>query len=242
MKRTISKTALRFAMAALAFGASILPSQASLINFQDFGLGGTTAGWDTFYGANYLPAFSFDTGTAGNPITGSAGHLTLKAVNPGHIPGPPSPANGQATGPVDSDGATRPGNRDLFYTFFASTVNFSITGWVAAGQTLDDFAFQALVAPGSAGGISNIMLNGAAADDSGTAGGVGYWTWAGLNLDEGSQFTLSWQTTSQHSVLDAFQVQTDAGVVPEPSAYALLGLGLVALMVLKRRSSAALKG
>lgn len=228
-------------MATLVFGASVLPSQASLINFQDFSLGGVTASWDTFYGPNYQQTFNFVTTGAGNSVSGTTENFMIRAFNPGHIPGPPSPANGQATGPIDTDGATRPGNRDLFYTFFATTVKFSLHGTVGVGQTLSDFVFQAHVAAGSAGGISNILLNNVEADDSGVSGvgNVGFWEWDTLNLVEGDHFTLTWETTTQHSALDSFQIQTDAGVVPEPSTYALLGLGLLTLVVLKRRGNAA---
>lgn len=208
-----------------------LPSRAALTAFTDFSLGGTTAGWDIFYGSNYLPTFIFSTGTAGNPITGSSDNLALIAENPGYMGGNFST---YATGPTGSDNNV-PGDRETFYTFFASEMNFSINGAVADGETLNSFVFQSLNSSGSAGGLSNVLLNGVAADTSGTnLDGVDYWTWSDLNLTSGTTFSLSFDTLNAHTGLDAMQIQTDVEVVPEPSTYMLIALGLGVAFGLRR--------
>lgn len=223
----IRKLALSIATALVASAGL---SQAVLTNFTDFNYGGNTASWDIFYGANYLPTFTFATGTVGNP-SDTAQAINLVAVNPGYVAGN---FGTYATGPLDSNGSTIPGNRELFYTFFANPVKFTITGLVT-GTELDNIAFQALVGIGSNGSITNVSLNNVAAATSGITSGVNFWTWNDLNLTQGSRFTLTFETNVQHIAFDAFQIQTDTTVVPEPSTYALIVIGLALVLVRFRK-------
>ncbi len=230
MKITFKKLAV---MAALSLTTG--SAQASLAGFTDFGYtGGTTASWDIFYGPNRVKNFSFETGTAGNPDD-SAKPFLLNANVPGWVSNVPF---SKATGPIDTDGITIPGNRELFYTFFATTVKFTIYGLVT-GTEMDDFAFQTLVAPGSGGAITNVQLNGMDAEvEDVNENDVNYWTWSSLNLAQGSTFQLTFEANTIHSAFDAFQIQTSTEAIPEPSTYALMALGLIVVLYRARKRMA----
>jgi len=205
-------------------------SHAALTNFTDYNLGGTTASWDIFYGPNYEPVFNFTTGTPSNPLDSDYDEeFTLTASVTGTATGPAGP-----TPPA-------PGNREYFYTFFATSVKFTIWGMVGEGETLDNFALQILQASGGQGGISNIQFNGAYADVSGVNGSsVQYWTWGDLGLQAGESFKISFEMNTEHSNLDAVQIQMDAQAIPEPSTSLLLGIGTAfALWNTRRRAGMA---
>jgi hypothetical protein len=223
-----------FLAAALLSAVSV--SHADLAGFTNHNLGGTTASWDIYYGPNYLPVFTFSTGTVGNPIVNSPGELDLVANVTSWQPGPPIPANGQATGPIDSNGSTIPGNREQFYTFFGSIA------WNVAGlntTAMDTFTFQVGIESGSGGSLTNMTLNGIAPSSTGfdSGSGIGFWTWTGLGIAADSNFSLYWNT-GNHIGLDAFQIQSDAilTAVPEPSVTAFgIGASVLALALLGRR-------
>ena len=214
-----------------ALGAAVASSQAALTNFTGYGLSGTTASWDVFAGANYLQAFSFSTVDTGNSITGYTGDLTLNATIPGWVS---SSMFTKATGPTGSDGSTIPGNRELFYTFFASQVNWGISGAVEENTATVVLQFQNT--SGSAGGLSNMTLNGIPAigsTDPTTL--VTTYSWSDLDLETGDAFALAWTNNSQHSAFDAFQLQTGNGAVPEPSALVLAGISMLGLTARRKR-------
>lgn len=219
-------------LATAAVAAALLfPTRvsATLLDFTDYELGGTTASWDIFYGANYLPVFTFDTGTVGNPIINSLEPLTLRATVTTWMAGPPAPHRQQATGPIGNDNQI-PGDREQFYTFFGN-VNWDITEtWDASWNT---FVFQARVATGSNTSMASVLFNGLAPTQSGfdTVTGVGTWRWDGLSLADDSTYALTWNTGT-HTGLDAFQIQ--AGVIPEPSTWALIALAGVAWIFRRR--------
>ena len=217
-------------LVATALGSTLVSSQATLLNFDDHALGGTTASWDIFYGGNYLPSFSYQTGTTGNPILDSPSNLTLNMQVVGFKPSFPSP--NYATGPLDSDGGTVPGNHEEFYTFFSSNGAWSIN-MTTLGE-VDHIVFQIQEIDVDASALSAVFLNGIAGSMTfDTSTDVSTWEWTGLNLDAGSNVSLTW-TTGQHASFDAFQLQVDAQAVPEPTVAALMVCSAAAL-VLRRR-------
>ncbi len=222
----------KLSITAAVLGATLASSQAALTNFYNYDLGGATASWDIFAGANYLPAFSFSTADAGNSISGYAGNLTLNVVNPGHIPGNfPS----YASGPIGSDSVV-PGDRQTFYTFFAGLTNWSITG--IAGAATSSVVFQVQDA-GGAGGMNNMTLNGIAAQVYANPSTlVTTYTWSGLDLDAGDSYSLTWTNNNAHSAFDAFQLQTGNGAVPEPSAFLMAGASVLGFISRRKRNRA----
>jgi len=226
----IKRNAMSLFAALMVAGAGI--SHATLTDFVDYDLGGYTSSWDTFSSGNYLKNFSYQTGTSGTPSTSEA-PMTLNATVPGWAAGGFST---WATGPLDSNGSTVGGNQDLFYTFFASSVLWNIGGTVNSDEPLTEFVFQAKVASGSAGGLTNVLLNGVSesSSDFDAATNVYTWTWTDLNYSKGAFYNLTWDTDTQHSVIDSYQVQADAQAVPEPTTWALMALALGAVLWMKR--------
>jgi len=221
------------AILAAALMASATISQAVLTGFTDYALGGTTASWDIFYGSNYQPVFNFPTGTAGNPILNSTEELNLNVVVNSYIPGPPTPSRKQATGPIDTDGSTIPGNRDQFYTFFSDVATWSILGY--ATGAMDTLIFQIAEIDVSALSMTNVMLNGSAVTPTfNDTTDVGTFTWSGLGLSSGDSFNITWNTNT-HQSYDAFQIQTDVVVVPEPTAAGLLVASLGVWLIRRRQ-------
>ncbi|GAB4173252.1 MAG: hypothetical protein Fur0032_12850 [Terrimicrobiaceae bacterium] len=227
----------RVAVFSLGIMGLVPQAGATLTNFTDYGLSSVKASWDIFYGANYLPVFEFEAGTAGNPILNYVDPLELRATVTTWMPGPPSPATQQATGPIGSGGlmAGVPGDREQFYTFFAGNIDWDITGTVP--EAWETFVFQMNVSAGSGSSVTNVRLNGAEATSSSFDSGTGYgvWQWSGVGLGVGDSFSVTWNTGT-HTGFDAFQIQ--AGVVPEPGVWAMIaiaGLGLVGKRILRSR-------
>jgi len=199
---------------------------ADLSNFTDYQLGGVSASFDIWYGDNYLQQFSYDSGTAGNPLLGSQSTITLIADVPNWVDsGPASPAApqfGNATGPIGSGGlqAGVPGNREQFYTLWGNPVDFSI-----AGATETPWETVALQLNGSA--ISNPLLNGLAPTsftyDEDSEYGVAMWQ--GLGYAQGTNYSLNWSAGGQHHAYDALQLQAGPQAIPEPATIALVLLG-----------------
>lgn len=234
---------IRTSLICIGLLSSTMLSQATLVNFTDYGLGGTTASWDIYAGDNYLQEFTYSTGDSGNSISGYTGNLDLKATVNSWQAGPPNPANTQATGPIGSDGSggigggggSIPGDREFFYTFYGSPpgtpMGYSITGTLASDA--DTIVFQFQNATGSNGGLSNMTFNSiSAAGSTNTGTLVTTWEWTGLNLSMGDTFTFAWQSLADHSVFDAFQIQM--GTIPEPNSAALVGISLLFATLYKK--------
>ncbi len=224
---------LSLALAAASLVATPRCAEAVLTDFTDYGLSSINASWDIFYGANYLPVFSFASGTAGNPILNTLDTVSLRATVTTWTAGPPMPSNQQATGPIGTDNMI-PGDREQFYTFFGN-VAWDITDTTDA--LWNSFVFQAKVSTGSNTSLSNVLFNGLTATSSSfnETTSVGTWRWDSLNLASGSNYALTW-ATGTHTGIDAYQIQ--AGVIPEPSVYALLTLtaGFLLFRKLRRRA------
>ncbi|TLD72604.1 PEP-CTERM sorting domain-containing protein [Phragmitibacter flavus] len=208
-------------------------TQAAISAFTNYGYtGGTTASWDLFAGGNYQPSYAFASGIPGNPSTNNVTIGLTASATPGQTyhPGNPAPAN--PFGPTNAN--------ETFYTLWSRT-QFSMVLTVASG-TLTDLAFQGLTTAGGFGG-DGVLLNGLAASpenvvpittDSAVVG-IGY-SWSNLNFTAGQTITLTWFNSEAHTGYEAFQLQTNAAVVPEPSRLMLGGLALGALFMRRRRS------
>ena len=205
-------------------------SHATLDGFDDYELGGTTASWDIFYGPSYQTTFNFTTGSAGNPLDSEYDeNFTLTASKTG----------GVATGPSGTSmGEPPPGNRDMFYTLFATNVTFTIWGMVGEGETLNNFVLQISQIPGAPAGLQNVKFNGLSTVNFGAnVNGVNYWGWSGLGLQAGQSFKISFDLPDNHNNIDAVQIQMDAQSIPEPSTWMLIGLGSAfALWSTRRRA------
>jgi hypothetical protein len=61
------------------------------------------------------------------------------------------------------------------------------------------------------------------------------WTWTGLNITSGSSFEITANSFADHVSLDTARVtNTAAEAIPEPSTYALIVLGLGAVVIASR--------
>lgn len=215
-------------------------SHASLDGFDDYDLGGTTASWDIFYGIKYQPNYSFETGTAGNAVVNGLGENFILGVSvnsfiPGVTPWQHNPANGVATGPIEPISGN-PNSGEKFYTYNATSVTFTIYGMVGEGETLDVFVFQVFQDAAGAGGLSNVKFNNSSTLNTSVNGnGVQYWIWSGLGLQENTSFQLTFELNTQHSNIEALQIQMDAQAVPEPSTWMLIGLGSALVLWNTRR-------
>jgi hypothetical protein len=203
-----------FALVLLVAVSAAKSSFADLAKFTNFNLSGPTVGWDTFTGTTYQGAYSY-----------TVAGLKLDIVNPGHLNGPMN-RGVQMTGPLAPTG-------DMFYTFNAAKVNFSITGTALTG--INRLVLQGQLAPGGLSDMTNISLSNSAATSTGTnADGVKFWSWDNLAINPGEQFTFTWET-GMHTALDAFQVQSNVAAVPEPTSMLLMGAAGVGGLLLKRR-------
>lgn len=227
----------------MALGLGGLPSRvsATLTDFTDFGYGGLKASWDIFGGPNFLPVFTYATGTPGNPMINTLSPLTLRATVTTWTPGPPQPQNQQAIGPTGSN-FEAPGDRELFYTYFGN-VNWDISG--TTGGLWPGAVLQVKIIPSGNPfdpndptfvnvntALQNVRLNGVAptATNYDLTTSVGTWTWEGLNIASGSNYAFTW-TTGTHVAIDAVQLQ----VIPEPGTLGLLALAAGSLLVLRRK-------
>jgi len=213
-----------------ALAASALSSQAASINFTNYNLGGVTASWDVFAGGNRLPSWSFSTADAGNSIQGYAGDLALVATVPGYTAGN---FMSYSTGPIDSDGSTIPGDRQMFYTLFGA-VNWTVSA--VAQEAMTTVVLQVQNYAGSAGGVSNMTLNGITATGTTDAALVTTYAWEGLNIAAGDALNVAWSTATAHSVFDGFQLQTGTGAIPEPSALLLVGGSVLGMAFRRKRT------
>lgn len=218
--RLRQKTAVFLAMGLLSINAFATPS--GLTNYAVSP--GSISLWDVFPGANYQPGYTFV--AIGEP-------LSLNVTNAG-----------TASGPVDADGGTVPGNRDQYYTFFATSA-FNIAD--TADTNLQTVVLQAKYQPGGGGGLLNVLFNGSTASSvvtglAFTDPGTDYqrqittWTWENINVSQGQAINLAWEM-GVHSTFDA--VQLDLVAVPEPGTLAFLAVGTAALLGLARRRSRA---
>lgn len=153
---------------------------------------------------------------------------------------PSFPGANYATGPLGSDGGSvgDAGDREQFYTFMSSNGAWSMN--MAAVQDVSQVIFQVQEIsdeqdPLETSVIPAIFLNGIAGTLSfDTDTFVSTWTWTGLDVDAGSGLSLTWNT-GQHQGFEAFQLQTDGQVIPEPTAAALVACSGLAL-ILRRRT------
>lgn len=213
-----------------AIAASAVSSQAAVTNFIDHNLGGITATWDIFAGANRIPSWMFSTVDSGNSIEGYHSDLNLSATVPGYVAGS---SMTQATGPIDSDGSTPGGDRQLFYTFFGA-VSWNVSA--TAEEATDTVILLIQNVQGSAGSTSNVTLNGVTATGTTDANRVTTYRWDNLSISSGDAINLTWATNTPHSVFDAFQLQT--GTIPEPSGMVLAGVSLLGLAARRSRKDA----
>lgn len=214
----------RFAFA-VGLACLMVPAalRADLANFADYELGGVSASWDIFYGDNYLPEFSFDGGTAGNPLLGASSAVTLTAEVPNWVAASAAPQFGAATGPIGTgdQGAEIPGNREQFYTLWGAPVNFSIQG--TTGEVWDSVVFQF-----NGSGILSPEFNGVSptTSDYDSVSEFGLYVWEEIGLGAGQPFDLSWSAGGQHHAYDAFQLQAGPNPIPEPTTVLLVLMGL----------------
>ncbi|HEY5791782.1 MAG TPA: PEP-CTERM sorting domain-containing protein [Chthoniobacterales bacterium] len=223
----------------LALGTGV--SHAVTTGLQsDLVSGGSTsyALWDVFPGPYRVGPGAPAGGTAISawPYTftysSSAAPATLTATATAS-----APFANYITGPTDADGGTIPGNRDLFYTFFAavdwkiqsiSTTDVTEMALQISYDTASTLDFSSITLTGNSGGVpAPVFTRG---DEFTTAGGynraVAAWVWTGLDIHAGENFSLAFSNpTSSHFGLDAIRLDTNAEMVPEPSSWLLLGLG-----------------
>jgi hypothetical protein len=131
------------------------------------------------------------------------------------------------------------------------TSSFSISGVVTSNISTVYLQIKQDIGAGSAGNLAGYftpnLAGGTLLDASAGAvfadGTINYsvttWTFA-VDLSAGEQFTLNFNGAAfGHKAFDGIRIDTDGGIqaVPEPSTYAMLGLGLaVALWAARRRS------
>lgn len=178
-----------------------------------------------------------DSGTAGVSLSATYGPLNPPA---GAVPPPLIQADGQGV------------SNGVFYTGGVTT-SFSLLGEATSDISLVYLQIKQDLssAPGGgdlAGYFTNITLNGvipldAVAGDTFADGSKNFsittWTFA-VNISAGEQFALNFSGgVGGHRAFDGIRIDADGGIqaVPEPSTYAMFGLGLaVALWAARRRS------
>lgn len=112
-----------------------------------------------------------------------------------------------------------------------STLSVQLKYTAPSVGTSADFFTVSLTGVGSAG--SPIFL-GSTTEGSNTFG-IYQWTWTGLNITSGSSFEITANSTADHVSLDVARVtNTAAQAIPEPSTYALIVLGLGAVVIASR--------
>lgn len=173
------------------------------------------ATWDTFPSASFTgntpsqSATGLFTATLDNTFTGGGGGELAGAgdrIYSGKFgPGAPSSFNLVVDGTANS---------------LINTLSLQLKFTSPGSGTAASFFSVSLTGTGSG---SQLFL-GAVTEGANTFN-IYQWTWTGLNIPTSSTFEITATSPADHVSLDTVRV-TDTAAVPEPSTYALMGLGL----------------
>lgn len=186
-------------------------------------------------------------------FTSTGAYPTVKVTN--QAPGLESTESGSATGgsiftatlSADMGGSAAGSGARIYNGVGAGSSAFNVSIDGVAHQEITTLSLQIKFTKGDGYDFDNffaLTLNGVAATGVVTVGdgslgllngsdvGVVQWTWTGLSLAPGSNFSLGITSPAAgHVSIDALRVD----VVPEPSTYALIGLAGVGFALARRR-------
>lgn len=244
MKVSFLKTLLAAATIAAAGVANASP-----LGYTDWSAGlGSNASWalwDVFpsggMGAFGPTAASFsgrsaDAGTSGAALNGS-----FIGGGPGALLLPDGPGNANSL--IYTGGASITFSLEAVTTTTLDTFVLQIKQNGKNGEVMDSSGLTSYFSPKINGvAFSNSIVGTAFADPISAETSdwvITTWTWSGLGLGSGDAFNLTFSGNFSHKAIDGIRIDSNGQLlaVPEPSTYALIGLGLGAVLWSFRRRS-----
>jgi PEP-CTERM motif len=212
-------------------------------------LGGSWSLWDAFPAGPVGPPFNLG---AASPFsgrsadTGTSGAVMSASYGTG-FPG----ASGLPDGLGTENSEIYTGGASAAFSISAKTMGtldtlvLQIKQDAGSGSMLDTSGLESYFVPTLNGIVAINSSFGDPFTDSATSDSmvITTWIWTGLDIDAGQLINLSFDgAAGKHISMDGFRIDADTQLaVPEPSTYALIGLGLgVVLWSVRRRTSARL--